>query len=498
MTESVGPSRAPRATRWIGIALAALPIVLLVLREWSLRPDIDLSDYVQYMAHARALLEGRPYGDTGYIYSPLGNWFAPRAYPPGLPLVLLAGFAVAGVGITVAKTLTLAMSLGFVAVAGRYFGRERGFAIGLGVAVTLAASPLFMRYSLGILSDLPFAGLVWLALLLADGEGEWAWGRSAALTAAAVAAILFRPHGMILIPALGIWGLLNFRRGGWKVLAPTPLLLAGTAVGRWIVGSGAVRNFPAIETLLRHLLSPDLRYHFAIFEAHLYPFASDLGNDVFHVCTVALMLVGLVHFVRHRSRSLAVAFGLLYTTALASMPAADIRFAFPLFPLFVFGLLNGVRLAVGALFAGRGEAAALAWALTFVALLTARTLAAPAPVPLREDPDYRGLVTYVRGRTDAGETMRIASFRPRALAAETGAKGMVLLRIPAPEYHLREWCRLGITHVALGGFGIGTSGSDRARDAMRLWPEAFVTEYRNEKYELVRFDRQRGECPSTP
>lgn len=491
------PSARPGWRRWRQILAAAfvfLPFALLVAREWEFRPDTDLSDHVQYVEHARALLEGRPYTDTGYLYSPLASAFAPRAYPPGFPIALAAAFAVAGVSLATAKVVTLLFAVGLLGSSVVYFGRSRGFAIGLGVALMLSVSPLFVEHSIAVVSDLPFAALVWLLLVLADREGAFGPWRAAAITAVTVAAILFRPHGLALIPALGVWGLINLRRLGWKVLLPGSVVLVVTLIGRLIVGADSLRSFPAMSTLVRHLLVPDLRYHLSVFEAHLYPFPGNLANDVLHVFTVALMLVGLAEFVLRRPRALAVAFGITYTVVLAAMPGADPRFALPLFPLFVFGLLNGVRVAVNALFPARGAAASLGWAVVFAAMVTARTLATEPPLPHREDPSYRGLVDHVRHRVEAGEQLRIASFRPRALAFETGAKGMVLMRNRDPRSHLGEWCRLGITHIALGGSGIGPARSEWSRRAIQTRPEAFVTEFRNEGYELVRMDPGLADC----
>ncbi|MFN8583375.1 MAG: hypothetical protein U0163_20660 [Gemmatimonadaceae bacterium] len=41
-----------------------------MLHEWSWPPPPDARDYAQYFLHARALLEGRPYAETGYIFHP--------------------------------------------------------------------------------------------------------------------------------------------------------------------------------------------------------------------------------------------------------------------------------------------------------------------------------------------------------------------------------------------------------------------------------------------
>ena len=74
-----------------------------------------MGDYAQYILHARALAEGRSYTDTEYMYSTYEPYLGPRAYPPGLPL-LLAGFFGVTVGNwfrTYVVSAATAVALGF-------------------------------------------------------------------------------------------------------------------------------------------------------------------------------------------------------------------------------------------------------------------------------------------------------------------------------------------------------------------------------------------------
>lgn len=483
--------RDPR-TWWF--ALALFPFALLIIREWGLRPGLELSDWAQYVGHAKALLEGRPYADTGYVFSGYDAFFAPRVYPPGLPVVLLIAFTIFGPALAVAKAVALLFTLSLLALAGVYFSRDRGWQIGLAVVMLLGLSPTFLEHSVVPMTDLPLAALIWIVIVLADRKGTWTLWRAAAITAVTGMAVLLRPHGLILIPTLAVWGALNARKKGWIALVPAGVLTLSTIVGRIVVGPDALRSFPDASRLLRNLLTPDIRYHHAVFESHLFPFSANLTNDVFHVFTLAVMIVGLVDFVRRNPRSLAVWFGITYTIALGSLMAVGIRFAFPLYPLFVFGVINGVRIAVGALFPDRGTAAALGYAALLALAITARGVATTPEPSRRQAPDHVALTEYIRGRVEAGERMRVASFRPRVLAFETGAPGMVLLRRADPESQLREWCSNAMTHVVLGGFGIGVLGTAKARDAMATRPGAFSTEFSNETYELVRIDPELAGC----
>jgi len=60
-------------------------------------------DWAQYILHARNILNGRPYGDTGYLFNPDNPSIGPPNYPPGLPFVLAPAIAVFGVNIVALK-----------------------------------------------------------------------------------------------------------------------------------------------------------------------------------------------------------------------------------------------------------------------------------------------------------------------------------------------------------------------------------------------------------
>lgn len=495
LLDDVRSRLADRRTWWF--ALALIPYVLLIARHWGLFPDLPTSDYSQYVAHARALLEGRSYIDTGYLFSPYDAYYAPIAYPPGFPLALLAGFAVFGPSIGVAKVVTLLLSAGLFVAAGVYISRERDWRMAVAVLLTLGLSPKFIEHSIAPMTDLPLATFVWIVLVLADREEDWTLVRAGLVTLFTGFAVLIRPHGLVLIPALGLWGLLNLRRHGWTAIAPAAALTAVTVVGRLIVGSESLRGFPSASRLIRNLVTPDLRYHHSVLESHLFPFPGDFPNDVFHVFTAGLMVLGLADFVRRNPRSLAVCFAVVYTLALGSLQIVGVRFAFPLYPLFVYGVVNGIRIVVEVLAPRRGMAVALGYSAVLAAVITARAWIVEPPLPRMHEPDYLELVEHIRGRVAAGEEMRIVSFRPRILALETGAPGMVQLRRENTEAHIAEWCRTSMTHAVLGGFGIGVLGTQATRRALETRPGAATVELSNDTYELVRLDRARLDCPAS-
>src|SRR5258705_13376631 len=66
-----------RVVQWLAVAL----LVVFALRHWRNGPLAESDDYAQYFLHARALLHGRAYWDTGYLYNPQAAWVGPLNYP---------------------------------------------------------------------------------------------------------------------------------------------------------------------------------------------------------------------------------------------------------------------------------------------------------------------------------------------------------------------------------------------------------------------------------
>ena len=70
----------PSPALFRGLLLAALiPFAAVVGARWNEPPSAVEGDYAQYLLHAKAIAEGRPYSDIGYIYSQHEPGGAPTA-----------------------------------------------------------------------------------------------------------------------------------------------------------------------------------------------------------------------------------------------------------------------------------------------------------------------------------------------------------------------------------------------------------------------------------
>src|SRR5437660_902965 len=82
---------------WNILATSAV-ILATAVHVPLLRSDVSWSgdDALQYLNHARSIALGRPYSDTGYIYSRFAAEVGPASYPAAFPLALAPIYKVAG------------------------------------------------------------------------------------------------------------------------------------------------------------------------------------------------------------------------------------------------------------------------------------------------------------------------------------------------------------------------------------------------------------------
>jgi hypothetical protein len=226
-------------------ALGAVLAVILVGHVYAAAGGSDSSGYMnlaRLLAHghirvaARTLtgLNGKDFPD--YLYTPLG--FHPHGmtltptYPVGLP-VMIAGSAVLFGWQQAANVVIVLHALAAVLLVCA-IARELslGWRGAFAACVCLAASPLFLYYSVQNMSDVP--ALTWTcatawAALRARQKPMWA-----ALAGAAFSiAILIRPTDILLAPALAIawWPLLR-PRTLYGILGGLPLAV-GLALYSW-------------------------------------------------------------------------------------------------------------------------------------------------------------------------------------------------------------------------------------------------------------------------
>jgi hypothetical protein len=478
--------------RWWAWLVVLLPTLVIALSRWNAGAGLTVEDYAQYLLHARALVEGRPYGDTGYIWTKYAPFVSPRLMPPGEPLLLAAVFLATGFSYAAAKVVTLGSLLAFALVAGRAVAAHEGRAAGLMVTTMLGLAAPVMAFSTTANSDLTYCAVVWSIILLADGPGAWSWRRTAAIAVLGLYSIAVRTVGVVLVPAMLVVAISRRRELGWRGFVPPALCSA--------VGFVAVLATPESgglsRAILRLLQRGNLRvlgnmrsYELSAFETLLYPFPFGLANDLWHAAALVLVVAGLVTWIRPAANRLALSFGVVYLGALAMLPLASDRYLWPLAPLILLGLWRGLRIGADVLerrWSWWPRWAVAAAVATIAVAGAIRLSLLPPPRSLAAVPNVQRLFAEVRVEAARGP-MRVAFFKPRVLTLETGVPAMSLFEAPPPVV-LAELRRRCITHVVIGSPGTRLAAG-RAFNRTVAWrAQLFTRVYTNEAFHLYRFE----------
>lgn len=471
-----------------------VPFVILAAHQWSYLPRLTDGDFAQYILHAKALVEGRGYTDTGYIFTPFSYLVGPRAQPPGLPLLLSPLVALFGPDLMVLKSVVVLSAVCFAMIAARYFGRRENVWTGAAVALLTTLALQTQHATISVIADLPFAAACWWLISLADREGAWTGYRAAVVTALGGVVVAFRVAGAAAGVAVLIFALLC--PPAQKRAASLPLVLwalGGLAalglVGEFIPFAKQVMQLPQANILERML---DFAQHAkeAVLFALLYPFRGDKPNDVYHALFLIPMTLGGVRFLVRYRRTFAWSFTLAYMMMLALSPVQEARYIWPLYPVLAYALVDGMSTMLRTItsvpgLVPRAPAVAFGTLAVLAMLATFRAFGKPAPRSLLGDPDAQSLFSWLKTESERSPE-RVVFINPRVLTFATGIPAMAPIYARNPRI-LAEFEKRRITSVVLGDLGMGEVADSILRTLITESPDRFTPVYANPSFEVIRF-----------
>jgi len=427
----------PQAVALTRANLLAIALILAVgvLHLATIRAGHEWGDdFSLYIHHAKNIVEGRPYEDTGYIYNPFWPGYSPRAYPPVFPLLLAPVYALYGLDLMPMKVEVILFFIAALVVVYLTFGRYLSTAATLALLALIGLNPYIWDFKDSINSEMPFIFFLYLSLYLIDQAYRAADGTrvpsgyTAAVGLAIYLAYGTRTLGILLLPCLLLYDLLRFRRLSPFALRVAGLVLACAAVQRLFVqgDSSYLDQLGGDLSVVAGNFS-EYRLAFTMFWYEGYP--RIVRTPLF----VLLALLALFGYVMRLRRGPTV-FELLPIPYLAVILVWSFyqgnRFLLPLVPLFVFYVMFGLR-SLSAVRLGRLEPALLA-------LLTVMTLGAYiTQIPRQEYPalsegvgtrEAAELFEYIRSTTEPDDV--IVFQKARALSLYTGR--------PAASYHVTD------------------------------------------------------------
>ena len=371
------PSPQHSAARFSSRAWLVMALLLVAVGAFhlaTLREGVKLAggDPALYIGHAKNLVEGRPYAETGYIQNPR---FAlhPQAYPPGYPLLLAPVYAVFGLNYTAMKVELVLFFVAALGVMALLFRHALPFPYLLAFVAAVGFNPFFWSWKNIIMSDLPFLFFCVASLLVYERAQATAarstmrrmlaW--SALAGVCACAAVLTRTIGVALIPAFLLHDLVHFRRpsrpllvallaGGLLfgaqrlALAPNsaPPTSTATATGAAAPKAGYARIVK--QDLARRLRSaaqdvPEVAGRYVRFAAGM-TWSNGVSRKVKQAFFLLFALpVGLGYGVRLVRRGSPVElFAACYVAALLPWSFSWSRYLLPVLPLYFFYLFAGL------------------------------------------------------------------------------------------------------------------------------------------------------------
>ena len=346
-----------------------LGIFTLVLFLGAVNPFFYFhgGDNAEYLMLARSLVHGQGFTST-YTYPVQPH----TKYPFFFPLMMAGIIKLFGENLVLIKIMIAWCAAIMAGATYRMWEDQGDKGIALGAALLVATIPFTLQYSVGLLSEIPFAAWVCLTLLLAERALKKDSVKSLPLILCvffALAAYFTRSVGIVLLPALVGAALLRSPvRSRLKqnlVMATAIALPFLTAFGAWYgrgyllthgQGKSYFREFFIKDSL--DLNSPligfgDLigrtqangHYYLEQIGITLGPFAAALGRNRLADLGLLMVLITLIGFVRAmvRRRGAAELYAVAYSLLILIWSSSENRFLIPLYPVFFYYWLKGIE-----------------------------------------------------------------------------------------------------------------------------------------------------------
>ena len=487
MASGASGNPSPRGLVWLFVFL--IPFAALAVHQWSWGPPAVDGDYAQYLLHAKAIVEERPYADTGYIFHRDAWSLGPRAYPPGLPLTLAPIVAVAGVHSSLFRLLMLGSTLAFAYLAWRRLAASvEPWQAAVGAGFTAFA--IEARWGLlDPISDPGFAALAWgMVLAVDDKTTPWNWRRIVTVTMLGGGVLSYRMVGVAFVAAFCLWAFATWPKHGGRAAIPLVLWTLGGVA--FVLTGLQVSDLLSLLTGWR-TLTPNFEMVFreygpSLVVAMLRPTSYLFINRTYYVLGVLVSLVGLAVMVRHFYKSFLGLGCILYVVTLIIAPVGEERYMWPLYPVAACALAVGVTRVLEFVrrywpsLPANGVAVAILAMVATTAVGTELTRARPETIV--GTPDGEALFTWLR---EAHRTtpLRVVFFNPRMVTLETGVPSMGNVDRSASG-QMRAFAEEGITHLIRQPDAIIDRPQQTASSLPERYPDRFALVYQNSGFQV--------------
>lgn len=469
-----GPWRLLRDWPFLLLIAAIAVIYLLTIRhghDWS-------GDFALHIAHAKNLLTGVPYSQTGYIYNPNYPSLSPPSYPPVFSLLLAPVYAIFGLNLDALKTVVITSFIIFLAVYywyGRYHLDQP--ASRYGVVVVIASNLWFWENKDLILSYFPFLMFTFIALVLMDRlyrkeiDPRRRLGLAVTLGLCIYLAYGTRSVGIVLAATLVLTDLVHhrFRKIGLAAAVALGTFLICYAaqnalldtdksylasMGRMLssprggsAGStSAAGSVTYLESIYGNVVQNSSRYAYVLWK-YWDNGVTKIGQGVLFLLTGILALIGFYAQVRKRIGAGDI-FLVLYVGLLLVVPFYVDQYFLPVIPLYLLYVFRGAEV-VGSTRPFQPQIFVLGL-LTLILVSFVGTYSPQTFADFSEGVEKREsveLFDFLRQQTPADSV--IVFRRPRVAALYTGRRSLVYHKTERPDQLWGFFREVGATHLVV-------------------------------------------------
>jgi hypothetical protein len=446
-------------TRFTAI-IAATIVIVGIFYTATIREGHNWGDdFSMYIRHAKNIVEGIRYENTGYILDPQFATVGPETYPPVFPLLLAPIYKYFGLNFTAMKMEIILFFLLSLAALYFLFRDELPFSYTLALIAVIGFSPLFWYLKDQVLSETPFMFFCYVSLLsikrVYQSPNFKRWGNIKALIIAAVLYLSYgtRAIGILFLPSLLIYDVLKFKKPSLLAIKVSLLFLIIIVLQNIFLHSegGYLYTFKTFSWNLDNIL-----HSFHNFGKTLGFIPMKLSTAVASIAAAiifaALVLYGIYSKIRD-NLSCTEIFLLVYVICLIPwvivIHGRGLRYLVPMVPLSMFYILKG--LSSFKLMSAKIKATLFIGCLGVVLISYVYFYAHTNYGPINPDitnVHSSNFFEYIKDNTDP-EAVFISK-KPRALALFTDRKASIYPSICNEKLYWDYFKRIRASYLVLG------------------------------------------------
>jgi len=488
-------------------------------------------DFALYTAHAKNIVGGKPFADTGYIFNPDRPFLSPKSYPPVYPVFLAPVYKIFGLDIRAIKIANISVFALFLLIFQHYVRKRLRYPISqLAVVTAVAFSPWFWDAKDRIQPDFLFMFFIYGAILLIDSAytpGKTNWHRYLlAIFTGLIAYLAYgtRSLGLALIPALILSDLIRLRLiSRFTLIAIAVFVLFYSiqyselntdqsyisAYQTTIHNNENNSDKDSISTVketvkpmsfnvkhllrtLEHSLRSNLETYHQAMSAY---WLSNVNNTVDNAVYVTMGLLAITGFLALvlRFSSSGDYLILTYASVLLLAPFVQIRYLLPLIPLYLIYIFHGLETMIykRTFISERIAYSSILGLLLVITLSNIGTYTKLSFDDITNGVDKKeSLELFEFIRQDTPENSVLIASKPRLLALFTDRKSSLYAWPDTSDNLLDYFDRINATHVVVASKISGINENREFADWVWNNPGNFELIFENPDFRVYRIRRK--------